>query len=139
MSAEVVKLSHTNAIIKFTPNTVGAGATYTVGLSTTGFTGQIVSTGQTVGLALTFVQGVDSFGIGTPRVNIKKATWTTQNGTNSGIRVTRNGVDVLQLFHSGVTDTTAITQNNNNDIVVTIDGSGTLILDLAKVSGYENN
>ena len=138
MSAEVIKLSHTQSTIRFTPNSIGAGATYTVGLSTTGFTGQIVGSGGTVGLALTFVEGVSPFGIGTPRVNIKKVKWSC-SGTTSGIKITRNGIDVLQLFQSGEIDTGAISQNNTSNIVVTIDGSGTLFMDLAKVMGYENN
>ena len=173
MSAEVIKLSHTQSTIKFIPDTVGVGATYRISLSDIGFTGQIVGSGGTVGLALTVVQGVDSLGIGTPRVNIKKVKWSS-NTTTNGIKIVRgttvidnnydqllyqnevedtviitnefgtflitdSDIDVLHLFQCGEMDTGAIAQKNTNDIVVTIDGSGTLIMDLAKVMGYESN
>jgi len=52
--------------------------------------------------------------------------------------VTRNSVNVLQLY--GVDhwqfDGYSINQQNTSDIVVTLAGAGTVILELAKKSGY---
>ena len=137
MAAQIIKLSHVQAIIKFTSDRVGAGGTWTIGLGNTGYSGQTVSTGGTVGIAL-FGTG-DSEAIGTPKVHIRHAKWTTQSGTTQGIRIARNNIDTLQLFHTGETDTHSLSENETSDIVVTIDGSGTLILDLAKRGGYEAN
>ena len=137
MAAQIIKLSHVQAIIKFTPDTVGAGGTWTIGLGSTGFSGQVVGTGGTLGIAL-FGTG-DSEAIGTPKVHIRHAKWSAQSGTTKGVQITRNNVDTLQLFTSGEMDTHSISENEGSDIRVSIDGSGTLILDLAKRDGYEYN
>lgn len=137
MSCHVLKLTHVQAIIKFTPDTIGAGGTWTVGLGTTGYTGQTVGSGGTVGLAL-FGTG-DSDSVGTPKVHIRSVKYSTQSGTTNGIRITRNNVDTLQLFQSGEFETGSLSENETSNIVVTIDGSGSLILDLVKRDGYEAN
>lgn len=137
MAAHTIKLDHVSSIIKVSASTPGSGCTITIGLGTTGFTGQTVSSGGTIGLAL-FGTG-DSEAVGTPKVHIRKVRYSTQSGTNNGIRITRNGVDTLQLFQSGDFETGSLSENETSNIVVTIDGSGTLILDLAKREGYENN
>lgn len=137
MAAQIIKLSHVQAIIKFSPDSPGQGGNWTIGLGTTGFSGQVIGTGNTLGIAL-FGTG-DSEAIGTPRVHIRQAKWTVQSGTTGGIRVTRNNVDTLQLFYHGEMDTGSISENETSNIVINIDGSGTLILDLAKRDGYENN
>jgi hypothetical protein len=135
MAAHTIRLDHVNSIIKFTANSPGAGATYTIGLGTTGFTGQTVSSGGTIGLAL-FGTG-NSETIGTPSVHIRKVRWSCQSGTTNGIRITRNGVDTLQLFTSGDYELGSLAENSTSNITITIDGSGTLIMDLFKASGFE--
>ena len=137
MAAHTLKLDHVSSIIKVSANTPGAGCTITIGLGTTGYTGQTVGSGGTIGLAL-FGTG-DSDAVGTPKVHIRKVRWSEQSGTTNGIRITRNGVDTFQLFQSGEFETGSLAENETSNIVVTIDGSGTLILDLAKRDGYEAN
>lgn len=65
--------------------------------------------------------------------SIKFALQPTQLGT-----ITRNAVNVLQLY--GVDhwqfDGYAVNQENTQDLVVTLAGAGTVILELAKKSGY---
>ena len=137
MACQILKLSHVQAILKFTPDSPGAGGTWTVGLGVTGYSGQVVGSGNTVGIAL-FGTG-DSEAVGTPKVHVRHVKYSTQSGTTNGIRITRNNVDTLQLFTTGEFETHSISENEGNDIKVTIDNSGFLILDLAKRSGYENN
>lgn len=52
--------------------------------------------------------------------------------------VTRNAVNVLQLYGTDhwAFDGYAVNQQNTQDIVVTLAGAGTVILELAKKNGY---
>jgi hypothetical protein len=137
MSAHTIKLDHVSSIIKFTPDTVGAGGTWKIGLGTTGYSGQTVGSGGTVGLVL-FASG-DAETIDTPKVHLKRVRWSAISGTSNGIRITRNNKDTLELFTSGELELGSLAENETSDITVTIDGSGTLILDLAKRAGYEKD
>ena len=137
MACQILKISHVQSILKFTPDSPGAGGNWTIGLGVTGYSGQVVGSGNTVGIAL-FGTG-DSEAIGTPKVEIRHVKYSVISGTSTGIRITRNGVDTLQLFTSGEFDTHSISENSTSDIKVNIDGSGFLILDLAKKDGYEAN
>lgn len=138
MSAYISKLTHRDAIIKVTANTTGAGASFVIGLGTTGYSNQFISANGTIGIALFETGNAEIVGIGNtvPRVGIRKVKWSSQSGTTNGIRITRNSSDVLQLFYSGEFETTNLTENATSDIGILIDGSGTLIIELSKLGGY---
>lgn len=65
--------------------------------------------------------------------SVKFSTNPTELGT-----ITRNSVNVLQVYGTDhwAFDGYAVNQQNTQDIVVTLAGAGTVILELAKKSGY---
>lgn len=138
MSAYISKLTHRDAILKFTANSTGAGASFVIGLGTTGYSNQFVSANGTIGISLFGLGNSEIVGTGNtvPNVAIRKVKWSSQSGTTNGIRITRNSTDVLQLFYSGELETTNLSENSTSDIGIIIDGSGTLIIELSKLSGY---
>lgn len=69
-------------------------------------------------------------------VDIVRAQYATQPTTK--ISVTRNAVDVLQVFGGGTIEPGGrLAEQNTQDIVVTSVGDGTLLLTLRKVGGFE--
>jgi len=129
-----VKLSQVEGIFKVTPNTPGAGITVTIGLGVTGNTGFTVGSGGTAGLALWGTGNSEL--ISSPTAAIRGVQWSSQSGTTNGVRITRGGVDVIQLYTSGILEPYSLIEQGDKDFVITIDGSGTLILDIAKRTGY---
>lgn len=72
-------------------------------------------------------------------VNIRGIKWSVPAGGTA--KITRNAVDVMEfgpgwgsLEYNGFSDN----ENATSNIVVTITGNSTVILDLAKVAGYDN-
>lgn len=73
---------------------------------------------------------------GTPTVDIDSVKFSVQ--PTELATVTRNAVNVLQLYGTDhwQFDGYAVNQQNTQDIVVTLAGAGTVILELAKKNGY---
>lgn len=73
-----------------------------------------------------------------PTVNINKVFYDTD--TAGGIKISRNGVNVLAFNRSGVWqfDGFSVSDNNTFNILITLGGTidSTVILELRKISGY---
>jgi hypothetical protein len=72
-----------------------------------------------------------------PVANIKRIFWSTDK--NADITITRDSIVIWDLFGSGELDFHGFsdTEQNDADIVINFNnGHGTIIVELAKVSGY---
>jgi hypothetical protein len=74
-----------------------------------------------------------------PKVNITKVWYSVSS--SGDVTITRNSVAVAKLFGHDTIDCFSLAEQNTSDVVVTFNTSagGTIILELAKVSGYGGN
>lgn len=115
----VIQKSNTRAIVKI----VGTAAadTATISLATD----------------LLFTDGAGTAEVASsPKANITKVYYSVSS--SGDVSVVRNSVPVLKLFGHDTIEGFGLAEQNGSDIVVTFTTSagGTIILELAKISGY---
>ena len=114
MAKQILKVNQTKAVIEVVLDEAG---TETIALAT-----DLLCSTQTVS--------------GTPTVDIDSVKFSVQ--PTQLATVTRNSVNVLQLYGTDHWQLDGYAQNvqNTQNIVVTLAGAGTVILELAKKAGY---
>lgn len=122
-AATKVKLqnSHTRSIVKVASVTANGADTATIALATDLL--------HTDGLEIT--QTANS-----PKVNITRIWYSVPS--SGYVTITRNSVIVATLYGHDTIDNFSLAENNGSDIGVAFSAGGTVILELAKVSGYSS-
>ena len=73
---------------------------------------------------------------GTAKVHIGRVLYST----DTNVKITRNGVTIAHLYNNGWLEETwwNINDEEDQDITVTFGGAGMVVLELKKVSGFNN-
>ena len=113
---QVISKSGSRAVVKITNNISGAADdAATITLAT-----DILGNGQSVQ--------------GTPTANITKIWYSAPS--SSYVEIKRNSVIVATLYGHDTISEFGFSENNTSDIVVNLKAGGTVIIEIAKLSGY---
>lgn len=111
----IISNSNTRTVVKVASATAAGADTATITLAGIAMSGQNTSS---------------------PKANITKIWYSTQAA--SYITLTRNGVIVATLYGQGVLEGFGFAENNSSDIDVAFNAGGTVIVELAKLTGYSS-